>query len=122
MRTKIIAVATAAAVTFSAVPAITPAALAAEPANQTSSSEQVKNGLDRAFSKEAWTPKEEGAKGFFEWAFEPYKLIFNPDNDRGRVEQSAEGSSRNVINYIVIAAIITVVGQIIQLAMAAFRG
>lgn len=115
MRKKILTLATAAAVALSVTPAV---ADAQQPntANVNETTEQINQGIKNAFNPDVASsyPKEEGAKGFFEMAFRPYKNFFKPDN----LEQSSQGAAGIIINWLIIAGTVTVVGQIIQLIMA----
>ena len=57
--------------------------------------------------------KEKSVKGFFDMAVNPYRLM-SSDNK----ELSSQGVTQAIINYVIIAAAVTVIGQIIQLIMS----
>ena len=110
MRTKMIAVATAATLALSAAPAVH-----AQPAKNTKGADTaIGRGIENAFDPEkASSMKEDSAKGFFDMVVKPYRLM-SSDN----TEQSSQGVTQAIINYVILAVGVTVIGQIIQLIMS----
>lgn len=110
MRNKFIAAATATALTLSAAPAVQ-----AQPVNAVQPADSaIGRGIENAFDPEkASSMKEDSFKGFLDMVFNPYRLMFSGDT-----ELSAQGVTQNIINYVIIAAGVTVIGQIIQIVMS----
>lgn len=114
MRKKMIAVATASALTLGG---LTVAPNEAYAQTQSGSSTEFGKGVEKAFKPETWKI-EEGTtfKEFMQQLFSPYKMMFSGD-----IETSSEGATRAVIQYGIVFAIVTVVGQVIQLIMSSVR-
>ncbi len=110
MRKKMIAVATAAALTLSAAPAVH----AETATNSKGADTAIGRGIENAFDPDkASSMKEKSVKGFFDMAVNPYRLM-SSDNK----ELSSQGVTQAIINYVIIAVAVTVIGQIIQLIMS----
>lgn len=121
MRKKLIAAATAIALTVPAVQAPH-----AQAQTEGSSAEQnfkdIGQGIENAFDPESSSDMDT-PKGFFGKLIEPYKLgsseAFKPHNGSSmNLEASSQGITQAIINYLIIAVGVTLVGQIIQLAMS----
>lgn len=115
MRKKMIAVATASALTLGGLTVAPNEALAQ---TQSGSSTDFGKGVEKAFDPDNWKI-EEGTtfKGFMKQVFLPYKMMFEGMGDNN-IAKSSEGATRAVIQYGIIFAIVTVVGQVIQLVMS----
>lgn len=118
MRKKIASSIIAASLAVAAVPAVSPTvpvAAAAPADNASEASEAINNGIEKAFDPDVASsiPEGSGFKGFMEMVFKPYKLMFSGD-----LEQSSQGVTQTIINYVIIAAGVTIIGQAIQFAMA----
>ena len=57
--------------------------------------------------------EEDSFSGFMKMMFKPYELMFS-----GNLEQSSQGVTQAIINYLIIAAGVTIIGQAIQIVMA----
>lgn len=110
MRKTWIAVATSAALLLPAAPAAHAAPTDTGKANDNAISRGIENAFD---PDKASSMKEDSFKGFLDMAVNPYRLMFSGD-----LEQSSQGVTQTIINYVIIAAAVTVVGQIIQLVMS----
>ena len=115
MRKKIASSIVAVSLAVAATPVVAPAPATAQTARSNANSEAISRGIEKAFDpKESSSlPKNAGFKEYMQLLFTPYKQAFSGD-----LETSSQGVTRAIINYVIIAAGVTVVGQIIQLAMA----
>lgn len=120
MRKKIASSIIAASLTIAAVPAIAPATATAQTnfaAGDRAKADTgaVGRGIEKAFdpNESSSIPEGSGFKGFMKMIFEPYKQMFNSN-----LETSSQGVTRTIINYVIIAAGVTVIGQAIQMVMA----
>ncbi len=117
MRKKIASSVIVASLAVAAVPAVSPAvpvAAAAPADNASEASEAINRGIEKAFDpNESSSLKEDSFKGFMQMLFEPYQQMFSGD-----LETSSQGVTRTIINYVIIAAGVTLIGQAIQIAMA----
>lgn len=75
----------------------------------------MERGIERAFDPNEFSSIDEGDtfKDVMQKLFQPTKDMFSGD-----VETSSKGFTQSLINYAIIAAAVTVVGQVIQLVMA----
>lgn len=107
--TKAVSVATAAALTLGAFPA---AAGASQKIEQ--SSKAVGKGIEEAFDTDNSSLGDNpSAEDVFGMAIQPFKDMSSDDT-----ATSSKGFTQAIINYAIIAAGITIIGQIIQLVMA----
>lgn len=107
--TKAVSVATAAALTLGAFPAVADAQSKLD-----QSSDAVNRGIENALDPDKWVLQENSStKDFFKNGLEPFGDMSSMDT-----ATSSEGLTRAIINYAIIAAGITIIGQIIQLVMA----
>lgn len=126
MRKKIASSIIAATLAVTAVPAVSPVEAAAATTDQltananaaagnaSEASEAINRGIEKAFDpNESSSLKEDSFKGFMQMLFEPYQQMFSGD-----LETSSQGVTRTIINYVIIAAGVTIIGQAIQIAMA----
>jgi len=125
MRKKIASSIIAASLTIAAVPAIAPATATAQTNlaatagaagdRAKANSDAVGRGIEKAFDpkESSSVPEGSGFKGFMKMLFEPYKQMFDSN-----LETSSQGVTRTIINYVIIAAGVTVIGQAIQMVMA----
>lgn len=121
MRKKIATSALALSLAFAAVPAVSPATVTAATApvdftaaDANETSEAINRGIENAFDPDkASSMEEESFSGFMKMMFKPYKLMFSGD-----LEQSSQGVTQAIINYLIIAAGVTIIGQAIQIVMA----
>ena len=117
MRKKIASSVLAASLALTTVPAIAPAPATAQTAQGEAQlpDTAVGRGIENAFDpKVASSMKEDSFKGFLEMAFRPYSLLFKGEN----TEQRVQGATQLVINYAIIAAVVTVLGQAVQIVMS----
>ncbi|MDK8624904.1 hypothetical protein [Corynebacterium appendicis] len=108
MRKKIASSIIAASLAVAAAPAGPPAVAAS--LSSVGGSSQGSSG-----SSEGSTDGAEGSsfKGFMNMLFEPYEKMSS-----GNLAASSMGAARAIINYVIIAAGVTLIGQAIQIAMA----
>ena len=116
MRKKIASSIIAASLAVAAVPAGPPAVAA--PLSSVGGSFGDGSSQDSSGSSESAigsSDEVEGSsfKGFMNMLFEPYELM-SSDN----LATSSEGAARAIINYVIIAAGVTLIGQAIQIAMS----
>ena len=107
--TKAVSVATVAALTLGAFPAV---ADAQDKIGKIS--EEITTGIERGIDPEKSVLQENSStKDFFKNGLEPFGDMSSMDT-----ATSSQGVTRTIINYVIIAAGITIIGQIIQLVMA----
>lgn len=114
MRKKIASSILAASLAVSVLPATSPTA-AAQTRATSDTGAAIERGIERAFDPNEFSSIDEGDTftDVMKKLFLPYKDMFSGD-----VETSSKGFTQNIINYAIIAASVTVIGQAIQLVMA----
>lgn len=115
MRKKIASSALAAALAFTAVPAISPAPATVQAAEaDAGANTAVGRGIENAFDPSiASSMEEDSFKGFMGMLFKPYKLMFS-----GNAEQSSQGVTQAIINWAIITLGVAVIGQAVQIVMS----
>lgn len=114
MRRKIASTMLAASLTFAAVTAASPAATVQATEAETGATTPIGLGLADAFNPDvASSAEEDSFKGFMDMLFKPYKLMFSGD-----AELSSQGFTQAILNWAIITASVTIIGQAVQIVMA----
>lgn len=114
MRKKIASSALATALAFTAVPAVSPAATVQAAESATGTNTPVERGIENAFDPSiASSMEEDSFKGFMDMLFRPYKLMFSGD-----AKLSSQGFTQAILNWAIITASVTIIGQAVQIVMA----
>ena len=111
MRKKIASSIIAASLAVAAAPAGPPAV--ATPLSSVDSSSQGSSDSSEGANGSSDEAEGSGFKGFMNMLFEPYEQM-SSDN----LATSSMGAARAIINYVIIAAGVTLIGQAIQIAMS----
>lgn len=116
MRKKIASSIIAASLAVAAAPAGPPAVAASQSSAGGSSVDgnpQGSSGSSEGANGSSDEAEGSGFKGFMNMLFEPYEQM-SSDN----LATSSMGAARAIINYVIIAAGVTLIGQAIQIAMS----